>query len=284
MERPSVYRFDSVAEYIKVLSRDYGLQKTGRPYTAESWAKELGYNSAQTISMVISGRRPPSLGLTLKLGRLLALTASEQRYLELLGELERRIKGGHRSDPVLDEMKSLNPDFGKRQPLDAARFNYIAEWQHLVIKQLASTADFQDDPEWIRQRLKKKLTLKQVEAALETLVRLGVLQRDAETQRIVPDNRGLQTQTDIPSRAQRSHHKQMMELAMEALEEQDVTEREMTSLTLRFNPARMGDAKQAIRNFRNWFDTEFEDLNSSEVFQLNMQFFSQTKPKENKHD
>ncbi len=87
----------------------------------------------------------------------------------------------------------------------------------LVIKELAYTTDFQEDPQWISRRLRRKITPSQAKHALNTLERLGVLQRDENG--VLKARPGFVESThEIPSSAIRQHHKGMIRRADEAIE------------------------------------------------------------------
>jgi uncharacterized protein (TIGR02147 family) len=271
---PEVFDFIDYSEFLKVRAGLH-LARRERPESIESWAKRLGYRSAQTVSMVLSGERLPSRELLERLAGDLRLSAKERRYLELLVGLERAKRKGERLAPLLEEIERLNPRTAERVPVDAATFAFISEWYHLVIKQLVGTAHFQEDAGWIRQRLRRKVTTAEASAALATMRRLGMIALD-ESGRLQVTGQGLQTTQDVADGAIRQHLRQMLLRAVEALDEQEPAEREVTALTLRCDPKRLPEAKAAIRQFKDEFDRRFEDLGAGDVYQLNIQFFRHT--------
>jgi uncharacterized protein (TIGR02147 family) len=141
---------------------------------------------------------------------------------------------------------------------------------------MISLPDFKDSANWISRRLRNKITPEQARQAVSTMIRLGVLKRHPDSQHIFAAKTSLMTSEDIPSDAIRSHHRQMLERAFEALEEQDVLNREFTSATLAFDRKDIAEAKTMIRDFRDKFHKRFETKHANSVFQMNMAFFEHT--------
>jgi uncharacterized protein (TIGR02147 family) len=77
--------------------------------------------------------------------------------------------------------------------------------------------------------------------------------------------------------ALRKSHQQNLELARRALEEQEVHERDFTSLTLAMDRNRLPEMKQRIRKFLMQINQEFETQNRTDVFKMNIQAFSLTR-------
>ena len=71
----------------------------------------------------------------------------------------------------------------------------------------------------------------------------------------------------------------MLARAIESIDEDDFENREITSVTLRFDPDQIVAAKNAIRQFRDNFHKQFESIRSEHVYQVNLQFFEHTQPK-----
>jgi len=205
------------------------------------------------------------------LGKDLNLDIVERRFLQLLVQLEKQRDRNADTRSTLQEMHELAPAGTQRLAVDLQQFEMIAEWYHIVIKQMAGAPGFREDGVWIAGRLGNKITPAQAVKALETLRTCGFLGAS---------DRGIETPRDIPSAALRAHHLGMLERAQEALVEQDVSEREISSLTLRLERARIEEAKAWLRKMKVEFDQEFGCPESEDVFQLNIQFFGHTPDRE----
>lgn len=275
MTTPTIFKFADYREYLKVAGGFY-LTRRKRPITLDKWAEKLGYRSPRSIAMVLKGQRQPSSEMIFKISKEFDLNKDEQRYFELLVMLERKRKIGNGVQEVFVELEKINPNIPDQVAIDSKTFSYIAEWYHLVIKQLVGTPRFREDANWIRQRLRQKVTIEEVLKAKDTMLKLQILERDPKIRSLKVSGRSLITGEDVPAAANRLHHKEMMDRAKEALEEQEVDNREFTSVTIQFDPSKLSEAKSTIRKFRDQFHKKFYSNNGEGVFQFNLQFFEHT--------
>lgn len=160
--------------------------------------------------------------------------------------------------------------------IDIQQFSAISEWYYIALKQLISTDSFVEDENWIHKRLRKKVSVGQIKKALKDLEDLEIIRRD-ETNRLRVIKPGLITSNDIPSSAIKKHHYGMMELAQEALMEQEVDQRQINSTTMRIRKDNLPEAKKFIFDFLKEFSSRFSELESEDVYQMNVQFFELTK-------
>ncbi len=140
---------------------------------------------------------------------------------------------------------------------------------HDSILELTRTRDFKDDPAWISKRL--RVSTQQVRVALDRLIQAGLLSKGASGKLFVVDGAN-ETQTDVPSRALREHHRRVMENALLALEEVPVLDRDITSITVAIDKKRLTLAKQMIRDFRRNLASLMSVGSQDEVYRLSVQF------------
>lgn len=237
-------------------------------------AKKLGYRSPSLISMVRSGKRLPSNELLHALADEWKLTAREREYVFLLVQLERLAAKKKDTSSVARRITSLVSSHNTKH-FQRHEFSEISEWQFMVVKQLVSTPGFQEDPNWISQALRKKISPRKAAEALKLLEEKGLLRR--EEGRLVPAHDITETTHDIPSMAIRSHHRGMLERAAEALEEQVVDRRHFNSLTFRVNPKDLPALKAKITEFAKSVFDQYNADDSVAVYQMNLQLFEHTK-------
>lgn len=274
----TVFEFDDFRAYLIYVRDHYPGMR--RPITLERWAKKLNYRSPRSIAMVLKGQRMPSEDLVLAFSNDLNHSENERRYFELLVRKEKHKDNVPKA--VLEELHKLNPRLIKRKPLENEIFRYVADWHNFVILQLFSTPSFKactdsKCAEWICKRLAGKITKEQVESSLELLEKLKFIEKDPNTGRLqLTTQDPLIASDEIPSAAGRKHNVEQMEQAKEAIERQSLAEREVNSLTLRVNRAKLPAIKKAIKEFRDKFDKDFFDDEGDDVCQLNVQFFFHT--------
>lgn len=237
-------------------------------------AKKLGYQSARSIGMILNGKRLPSPSMILQIASYLKLDDQEKRYLELLVCREQLIRKKKTFTLVEQDLKRLNPHLTEVTVLDLTYFSYVADWYNFVLKQLIAIPSFRNDLAWIQQRLKNKVSIEEIKKGLRNLKLLGLIS-DKNGKLSILSSR-VTTSHDLPSEKIRSHHKQMMERAIEALEEEPIENREYFSLTFRVDRKKIPELKKEIRKFKTKMETQFESTASEDVFQMNLQFFPHT--------
>lgn len=133
--------------------------------------------------------------------------------------------------------------------LDAAQDAYHSRWYIPAIRELATRADFRDDPQWIARALLPRISPRQAAAALRTLERLGLLARDDDGVL-----RQASSLVSTPAGPLGHHvvkfHRAMLERAAEALDAVPRDEREVASLTLCMSESRMQELKAELEHFR----------------------------------
>ena len=274
MRETTPFEFTTCAEYLRAARQSHPGNRKGT-LTLDRWCSQLGYRSPRSVAMVLKGQRVPSAEMMEKLSINLKHTEKEHRYFGLLVQLDRYRQQKRDTQDIVVQMERLNPRL-KESPFfcDNQLFSYLSDWYFFPIKQLIASPGFRDDAAWIRERLRGKVTIRQIKDAIETMVRLEILERTKEG--LTVKKACVRSADDVPMRSGRVHQKQMMTRAAEALEEQDVNEREISSATFRMDPARIPQAKEALREFRKSFAEEFLDEKSESIFQINIQYFQHT--------
>lgn len=229
--------------------------------------------------MVLDGSRRPSVALIEAIARDLQLSQAERRYFHLLVQREQLHDRGRNPQPVIDELNTLRATSLKPQVMRQHVERYVSEWYMLVIKNLVAIRGFKEDYRWIAKRLRGKISTRDARLAIDNLMTLKLLIRDPVTKELtISLNKPLYSTEDIPSESIRSHHKQMLDRAAEALVEQDTDVREFISLNIPIDRSRLPEIKTAIREFRDRFNGQFDVPTGTDIAQLNMQFFIHTKP------
>lgn len=280
MEKIELFRYPDYLSFLHDVTKQRSVRM--RPRTLGQWARKLGYRSPRSFAMVLGGKRLPSQEMRIRLSRALALGREESLYFDLLVALERHQRRGLATEPIIKQLERINPNIPGETLLSGPEFSSLCPWHYFVLWQLVGTPSFKENLTWIQNRMRRKVTALEITTALSTLINLGLITRDPDTHRLKMVQTFLKTSTDVPSRAIRLHHRQMLQRSVDALEEQSVGNREITSVTFRMHPSRMDEAKAQIRAFRDLFHKEFGSEVGEEVWQFNIQLFSHTKKTDNR--
>ena len=267
----NLFEFVHYRDFLGHLKQSHWVAR-GRPLTLDRISQKLGYRSPRLLGMVLKGQRLPSQEFMDRLASHLKLNVSQKRYLQLLVRYERLKSKGKDTQPIIEEIRELIPGAHYDLELENHVFHYVADWYTLVIRQLQNIKGIQWNPARIRNLLRNKVSTAQVSQAIHSLQKLQLIGDQAS------DN--LISKQDIPSTAIKKHHEQM---ALEALYEQPVEDREFSALTIAVHQDDIDEAKQFIRSFRDQFNKRFSRLEADAVYQMNIQFFSHTTYKEKGH-
>jgi len=162
-------------------------------------------------------------------------------------------------------------DLDQRQ-LSEEIFSLVSEWYHFAILSLLDCEDF----EWKESSIASRLQISRAQAkmAMQLLIKLGLVVN--KKGRIQSGHEHVLTATDVPSAAVRTYHRQMLAKAMEALEQQDVMEREIRGMGLAVDPEHIAPIKKDLAEFQNRLMTKYGRGKKREVYFIGLSFFKLT--------
>lgn len=269
--RPRPYDFTSVAGY---LARMVGYLRTSNSrFSYRQFMRDAGFSSPNVLQLAAQGKRGVSLASIPKFAKGLGLDVRESEAFGLLVRIERA-----RSD---DERARLLIQLRQCAETDAASFEdkqYDAyapkNWFWIPLREMVPLQGFREDPAWIARRLSPPVDPREVREAIEGLLRLGFLTRDADG-RLQQSDPHITTGSVARKReAVRSWHKKMLELGARALDvfpvahppasvpeawkgphfvgppEQPAAPRTMTAMTLRLNARELREAVELFGQTR----------------------------------
>jgi len=244
-------------------------RKQNRRYSLRSFSRFLGVPSGR-VSEILNFKRPISIKLGERLAEKLYPTPLQRQ--EFLDSVRRHQDG-------LRAFKRLPaPDGAGRQPeyslLTADQFSVVADWYHFAILSLVKTVDFQRDPVWIANRL--GIPKSRAKEAFARLLRLGLI-RQNEDGRWAQTQGQLTTTPEQNAEAIRRSHSQKLRMAMRALHEVPVEQRDISSMTMAIDRSKVPLAKQLLKNYRRRLCELMEEGTPNEVYQLTLAFIPVTK-------
>lgn len=178
--------------------------------------------------MVLSGTRPLSAAALAKLIPFLSLNVNEQSFLDCLLVLGTSDSHDARV-MVLERMKKFS-QFRNNNERETAAYQYLTHWYYVAIREMATTVEFKDDPEWIQHQLRFQVTLKEVKDALEFLFKYKFLER-GKNGKIQAPKEALNCQGGIYRVGLAHFHREIMRLAGEAIDKVPREERNIMGHT-----------------------------------------------------
>ncbi|MGZ3652319.1 MAG: TIGR02147 family protein [Bdellovibrionota bacterium] len=212
-------------------------------HSARSLSEKLGI-STSFLSEVLNAKKNLSVDLAFKIAIKLNLTETESQYFCLLVQLEQE------KDPLFREeisrrLAEMNPK-RKSHDLSADLFRSISEWYHSAILELTYVAGPPVTAESAAAAI--GITKYEAESAIERLLRLELLERNAEG-RLQKTHAYVTSQSHVPSAALKEFHRQHLAKAGEALAEFSPKERMSATDVVAFDSRQLEQVDRLSREF-----------------------------------
>ena len=272
-------------DYRSFLKDFYETKKNLNPqYSMSSFTRRagLGESSRGYLKLIIEGKRNLTTHTLRRFSEALGLAAKDALYFENLVYFN-QAKTGKDRDFYFQRMAiSASGQESKQFELLRSQYQYHSNWYYVAVREIAGLASFKEEPSWISNQLRGKISSKQAQEALTHLERLGLLRRHSgkliQSEPLVKYTGG-QFNNII-----QKFHGEMIDRAKESLVEDSYEERNASCVTLSCDHARLAELKKRIDQFRDQVTTEFGVGSKSPdaVIQVNVQLFQLTPPRKHK--
>lgn len=283
MERTNLFEFTDYRSFLKAQFED--TKKKNPKWSYGAWTKKLGLKNATSLTKIINGQREAGSEITAKLCGYFKFSATEEQYFEDLIRISKSQKDPERIEYLLERLRKVS-----RRPgfwiLNEEQFSAISHWWFYAIRRMIFLKDFQDDPKWIAQNLRFKVTATQIRRALDILLKNGFLKRDPQTHILKLGQVSLNTSDDLSSEGLKRFHEGVLDIARESIRSTSPEEREISGLTLSVSADKVPEAKKWLRKMQDEFSDLFAAREKSDsVYQFETLFFplTQNKPISNRH-
>ncbi len=229
-------------------------------YSLRSFARALEINPS-SLSRILRNKRTISNNIKYKLGKRLGLSPIELS----------NFKEG-KYDSNYENNNSIENNFNQ---LTIDTFIAISDWYHLAILELVKLKNFKPNNRFIAKAF--DITVNEVNAAVERLIRLDLLKIEKDGKWINTKGSNTTVDDDLTHSAYRKYLKQILGLAIKALEEVPVNLRDQSSMTMSINTNRLPEAIEMITKFRRRLCKFLEeDKEKDEVYQLAISLYPLT--------
>jgi uncharacterized protein (TIGR02147 family) len=232
--------------------------KLNSHYSQRAFAGALGL-SPGTLSEIMSGKRKLTYKNALKIAGKLGLSKIDTKNFVLL------------LDDTKDE-KVKRKDHKDLQ-LSNDMFSIISNWYCFAILNLADCEGFKWGFSWLSKRL--GISMIEAKDAIEKMKRVGLIKETEKGLQAVEDF--VLSPDGISSQAVRDYHHSLLQKAQEALENQDVREREISGISFAMNPKDLDKIKKDIDDFQRELIDKYCKGKRSEVYHLELALFKLTK-------
>ena len=263
-------------DYRKFLKDAFDEMKAARrSFSHRSFARLAGFSSSNYLMLIMQGKRNLSSQGIQKVARALKLKKSEAEFFENLVRFNQAKTDAEKN--VYYDRIAANRRYAEARKLEKGQFEYYSKWYIPIIREMVLLDDFREDAAWIVSRLTSSITPREAKEAIEFLLDLGLLARDAKD-KLVQQDRHIASGDEVSSLAMTNFQREMIELAAKSIDATPPDLREIGSITFPVSQKRLARAKKMIREFRSrlaGFLAEGKEADA--VYQFNFQLFNLSK-------
>lgn len=266
-----------VMEYqnYRVYIRDfYAERKVRSGFTWRDFAKAAGYSSPVFLKLVCDGKSNLSEVGVERVASAMGLVGVDLQYFRLLVEFNQE-KDSAKKKIVFKKMREVAKE-GSMEIVGEDQFDYYESWVNPVVREMAPQMG-DATPAKIAEKLAFDTQTSEVKKALSLLQKVGLLRKgergyEQAAKSITTGN------LEVARLSVREMHRQMGELAVRALDEIPMNERDISGLTLGVSENAFYRISQEIADFRRRISSiVMEDTGENRVYRLNVQLFPLTK-------
>jgi uncharacterized protein (TIGR02147 family) len=257
-------------DYRAFLAAFYKAKKQ-RGFSYRAFSRDAGLGAPNYLKLVIAGERNLTKPMAKRFAQACGLHGEAADYFEQLVEFN-QARGAAKRNASYERLGAFRR-YRQAQKLELAHAAYHSHWYLPAIRELCASENFREDPEWLAAALLPPIKPNEARYALEQLLELGLLQRDADG-RLRQQSSVVSTGPETRSMNIRNYHAEMMQRATQAIELVPAAERDISSLTMCLGADGVARLKARIQAFRRELIELVEhERERDQVVQLNFQLF-----------
>lgn len=245
------------------------------PYFSLRWLSgKIGLKSNGFLPWVVSGKKNLTTTLALSIAKALKFGKRESDYFLALVHYN-QARTAEEQSHFFEELLSLRPVASKK--VAAGQTEFYRQWYHAAIRELCAIFPVSDDYSLVVKRLTPSVKPCEVKAAVELLVRIGMIRKGKAGTYERCDPVLTSNGSEVDSAAVRGYQEKMLDLAKSALHAIPKQKRDISTVTLSIDEAGL----EKIRKRGEAFRTEALSIalaceKPDRVAQLNVQLFPLT--------
>ena len=267
-----------VMEYqnFRVYVRDFYTERKDRSgFTWRDFAREAGYSSPVFLKLVCDGKANLSEVGVERVAAAMGLAGVDLQYFRELVAFN-QAKDGAEKKSRFAHLRCLARE-NNREIIGEDQYDYFESWKNPVLREMAPNMPGAT-PAQLASKLAFDAETAGVKKSLNLLQKTGILEKDAAGN-FKQGSKAISTgNLEVASLSVREMHRQMGELAVRALDEIPVKERDISGLTMGLSEEAFQRVSMEIEAFRRRIVAiAMEDSRTDKVYRLNMQLFPLTK-------
>ena len=260
------------------------LKKTQSNFSNRYFAKKAGFSSPSFLNMVLNGKRRLTIDAASKFCLGLGLDSDLKKYFLALVRLDNlrgnSDKGSKNKNIPSDEEKSLEKLLLKIRKKAKLKYQQMSKAQVKILSTpltmklylLSQSEEFEFSPRWLIRQFPESLTLKELEDSINKLIesRLWIQESPHKVSCQVPY---LATGSNLEESDLTETHLQILKEAISSVKNKRSDERVISGCTFLANKESISEIEKRIEKFKREIESEFENLGSSNVYQMHINFF-----------
>ncbi len=245
-------------------------------YTYLQFAEDLGFSRTNVLHLIIRGRRRLSPKAANRIATAFELTAAERHYLDCLARHNSARKPEDREKHFAQLMEIKSRQISETVTQD--RLGYYTEWYHPVIRELVGVRCIRKDDLSFVECIQPRVLPEQGRKSIELLEKLGLIRFDADADMYVQTSQNVSTGDEVLGLAVIHYHKEVMDLAKDAITTVKPRRRDISALTVAVDDSTAQKLKSEIQLFRKRLLAIADECTEpDQIYQLNFQLFPFTK-------
>ena len=269
-----VFEYTGYRQYIADF---YAERKVKSAFTWREFARMAGFSSSVHLKYVSEGRFNLGEDAVERVAKAMGLSGNRLEYFRAMVEFDHAVTDNIKKE-IFDRMLSIAKQ-SNAKVIEGDAFRYFDSWKNPVLRELAPSMPGAK-PLALAKACRPKISAAEVSDSLNFLVKANLLTKDADGNYKQADKIVTAGPMEATPVAIRGLHRQMGEIALDAIEGVPQSERHFSGVTLGITRSAYDEIVAVINDCRRKIiEIATRDDATDEVYRLNMQFFPMTNKK-----
>lgn len=269
-----VFEYTGYRQYIADF---YAERKVKSAFTWREFARMAGFSSSVHLKYVSEGRFNLGEDAVERVAKAMGLSGNRLEYFRAMVEFDHAVTDNIKKE-IFDRMLSIAKQ-SNAKVIEGDAFRYFDSWKNPVLRELAPAMPGAK-PLALAKACRPKVSAAEVSESLNFLVKANLLKKDAAGNYKQSDKIVTAGPMAAASVAVRGLHRQMGEIALDAIEGVPQSERHFSGVTLGITSDAYDEIVAVINDCRRKIiEIATRDDSTDEVYRLNIQFFPMTNKK-----
>ena len=247
MSNITIFEYTNYRSYLR--DKYDELKKVSSSFSYRFFSKQCGYSSPNYLKLVTDGDRNLSIESIAKFSVFFKMNKKESEYFKQLVLFNQSKNSQEKKDLAEQILKSSV--FKRIHPLAKDQFLYTSNWYYVAVREILQTKKIKLDAKAISELIRPRISQKNVENILTTLLRLKMIQK--KDNRYVQVNELVSTGDEVSYGGVAEFHRQMMELASQSIDTVDRDLRDISGVTISLSNEGIDELKVMIQKFRKFY-------------------------------